>query len=256
VEEVIARLLRGRVLALTGAGIPVASGLPTFTGSGGLYEGLNPYELASPEAFFTKPEIVWRWYISRIQQGLSARPNAAHRALKDLEQIASEVTIITTNVDPLHQIAGSENVYRLHGDILQTACTTCGAVTTFWNAETCDRFSAVTEDDLPTCRCGGLLRPNVVWFGEYPWASAIEAVRQELPRADIVLEVGASGNVTYRFAETAASMGIPTVRINPDAEPYQGIMSINEPAEVALPRLVALAAEQTADTATALPTLD
>jgi NAD-dependent deacetylase len=237
-EAEIAKLLRGRVLVLTGAGVSAASGIQTFRGHGGLYEGLNPYELASPEAFFNEPAKVWRWYLMRIRQSLDARPNPAHTALADLEQAAESVTIVTSNVDNLHQQAGSKNVFRLHGDVLEISCTTCGKVSPL----EVDKYPERVDDDtLPACECGGIGRPNVVWFGEYPWPEAIDAVERELPTASIVLEVGSSGVVSYGFSDFAAAIGKPVVRINPEGGGSPGVDLIQEPAEVALPRLVALA---------------
>ena len=228
----------GRVLALTGAGISVASGLPTFRGSkDSLYYGLNPYDLASPEAFRKHPVTVWNWYLMRVREGMKAKPNAGHLALKELEDTAEQVTIVTSNVDPLHQLAGSKQLYQLHGDILETKCTNCKGVD---DLEMELAKSDIDEERLPRCQCGGLLRPNVVWFGEYPWPEALEAVRREMPQATIVLEIGVSGNVSYGFSEIAVSNDIPVIRINPDGHESRGVSLIKEPAEKALPRLVAL----------------
>jgi NAD-dependent deacetylase len=237
-EEQISALMLGRVLVLTGAGISVASGLPTFRGNEGLYQGLNPYELSSPQAFAKHPVTVWNWYRVRIREGMKAKPNAAHHALKQLEGIAEQVTIITSNVDSLHQLAGSKQVFRLHGDILETLCTNCKGVD---DLEMEFVKNDVTEETLPRCQCDGLLRPNVVWFGEYPSPEALEAVQREMPQADVVLEIGVSGNVSYGFTQIASRTGIPVVRINPDGEKEHGVTLIKEPSEVALPRLVSAA---------------
>jgi NAD-dependent deacetylase len=227
--------LQGRVFAFTGAGISVASGLPTFRGDGGLYEGLNPYELASPEAFAAHPATVWNWYLMRIHQGKGAEPNAAHLALAQIERDARHMTIVTSNVDPLHDRAGSKRVLRLHGDILQTLCSGCGEVKPLDLEDLPERYEA---DSLPTCSCGARVRPNVVWFGERPWPEAFEVVREELPEADLVLEVGQSGVVSYGFTELAVALARPVLRINPDAKPQPGVTLLREPAEVALPRLL------------------
>ncbi len=235
-EPQIARLLKGRALVFSGAGISAASGLPTFRGDGGLYEGLNPYELASPDAFHRHPATVWNWYLMRIRQGIDARPNPAHLALAELEKIAQRLTIVTSNVDPLHERAGSRRVYKLHGDILETRCTNCGWVHPLDLPAMPERCE---DNVLPRCDCGGLLRPNVVWFGEYPNAEAIEAVREELPSADVVLEVGHSGTVSYGFTQLAVSAKIPAVRINPEPTPERGVTLLAEEAETALPRLLA-----------------
>lgn len=230
--ELIERL-RGRVLVLTGAGISVASGIRPFRGDEGLYEGLNPYELASPEAFAKQPVTVWNWYLMRIHQGKAAQPNPAHLALAEMERKAKHLTLITSNVDELHEMAGSQRVFHLHGRIFERLCTRCKTTERINNLP-----EKIDESTLFRCHCGGLLRPNVVWFGEYPWAEAVDAVRAELPKADIVLEVGSSGVVSYGFSEAAASIGIPVVVINPDGGGTPEMMVIEEKAEIALPRLV------------------
>ncbi len=231
-------MLLGRVLVLTGAGISVASGLPTFRGSeDSLYHGLNPYDLASRDAFNRQPVTVWNWYLMRIREGIKAKPNAAHLALKELEEISDAVTIVSSNVDHLHQMAGSKQVYRLHGDILETLCTNCKGVD---DLEMEFIKNDVTAETLPRCQCDGLLRPNVVWFGERPWPEALEAVQREMPKTDIFLEIGVSGTVGYGFTQIAARNEIPVVRINPDGEKEYGVTLIKEPSEIALPRLVSM----------------
>lgn len=203
-----------------------------------MYEGKNAYELASPEGFRMNPVLVWNWYAMRIRAGISAQPNPGHIALKELEVVAEDVTIITSNVDELHERAGSKQVFHLHGRILQTLCTECARVD---DLNVAKLGNPIASDCLPCCDCGGLLRPNVVWFGEYPWRDAIEQVATKLPLADIVLEVGHSGTVSYGFTESAAAMGIPVVRINPEPlPPLANAFDILEGAEEALPRLVEL----------------
>lgn len=231
-------LLRGRVFVHTGAGISVASGIRPFRGNEGLYKGLNPYDLASPEAFFHQPETVWNWYLKRVRDAWDCQPNAAHLALVELERRAEEFTLVTSNVDPLHERAGSQNVHRMHGDIMQTLCTGCGEIAPL-NPEKYPE--EVDESTLPLCeRCGGLLRPNVVWFAERPWSDAMSAIQVGLPRAQILLEIGTSGVVTYNLDHMAYEMGIPVVRINPDPRPDKGVTEINGKAEEILPQLLEL----------------
>jgi len=233
-DNLIARF-RGRVFVLTGAGISVASGIRPFRGDHGLYEGLNPYELASPEAFAERPVTVWNWYLMRIHEGKHARPNPAHKALVGMEREAAMLTVVTSNVDELHEEAGSTRVFHLHGRIFERRCTVCDFL------EQVDPYSLperVDEATLFRCRCGHVLRPNVVWFGEHPWPRAIDAVQFEMPKAHVVLEIGSSGAVSYGFTEAAAAAGIPVVVINPDAEETPGMTVINEKAEDALPRLL------------------
>lgn len=234
-DSSVADKLRGRVLVLTGAGISVASGIAPFRGDGGLYEGLNPYELASPQAFAARPVTVWNWYLMRIHQGLSAKPNPAHTALAELDSLVDALTLVTSNVDELHEQAGSPEVFHLHGRILQFLCSGCRKVTPI---PISDLPEKVDEATIFRCDCGWLLRPNVVWFGEYPWEKAVEAALDGIQRADAVIEVGSSGAVTYGFAEEAAQRGKFVLRINPEPEPHRGIELWTEKAEMALPQLV------------------
>ncbi len=151
------------VAVLTGAGISAESGVPTFRGGGGLWRNFSPEQLATPEAFARDPRLVWEWYDWRRGRVAAAQPNAGHRALAELErraagQGARSFTLITQNVDGLHDRAGSRRIAKLHGDLWQTRCLGCGAEA---------RNEQVPLAELPPpCRCGGLLRPAVVWFGE------------------------------------------------------------------------------------------
>jgi NAD-dependent deacetylase len=238
----IGQLLRGDVLAFTGAGISAASGLPTFRGDGGLYEGLNPYELATQRAFSEHPATVWNWYLGRIHQGKDAVPNEAHLSLVDLEDVARRVTIITSNVDSLHEVAGSSRVFKLHGNLLESKCTRCGRIEPL-NLDTLPR--QIDSEHLFRCPCSGLLRPNVVWFGEMPDNRAVEAAFRGISEADIVLEIGTSGAVSYGFTEMAVEATTCVVRINPDPIPQAGVTIVADPAEEALPALVDLARHTT-----------
>lgn len=208
------------------------SGIPTFRGSGGLYEGRDVSRLATPEGFASDPVLVWNWYAERIRVLRTKKPNAGHHALVELEGIAERVSIITSNVDDLHFMAGSSRVERLHGSILQVKGVESGAVYAVDEGGWPMLFSEV--DELPCCPEGELLRPNVVWFGEYPWEGAFDLLRAELPEASVFLEVGVSGSVGYGFTELAARMGIPIVRVNPEGVGGMGVKVIRESADVAL----------------------
>ena len=148
----------GAILALTGAGISAESGLATFRGPGGLWEGRDPVELATPQAFRGDPETVWRFYAWRRAQAAAAQPNAAHRALAALEASRDSFLLVTQNVDGLHERAGSRNLVRLHGTLWRLRCTAEGTETEDNRADL-GRLA-------PRCACGALLRPGVVWFGE------------------------------------------------------------------------------------------
>ena len=146
------------VAALTGAGISAESGVPIFRGAGGLWRDYKPEDLATPEAFARDPRLVWEWYDWRRQAIQKAQPNAAHRALVQLDKRTPRFTLVTQNVDGLHHLAGSGRILKLHGDIWRMRCTACGAD---WP----DRRAPLPKLP-PHCACGGLARPGVVWFGE------------------------------------------------------------------------------------------
>lgn len=202
------------VAALTGAGISAESGIPTFRGAGGLWREFRAEDLATPEAFARDPRLVWEWYDWR--RGLIARaePNAGHRALVELAGRIERFTLITQNVDGLHDRAGSRDVLKVHGDIWMVRCTACGRQT---------RDDRVPLPELPPrCECGGLLRPGVVWFGEplpdNVWREAERATRQ----AEVFLVIGTAA-VVYPAAglvPLAKAAGAKVVEINLDETPY------------------------------------
>jgi NAD-dependent deacetylase len=205
------------VAALTGAGISAESGIPTFRGPGGLWRNYHPHELATPEAFARDPRLVWEWYDWRRGLIAQAQPNPGHLALVELERrVASgrgSFTLVTQNVDGLHERAGSRNIAKLHGDIWRVRCVDCGRQ---------ERNEQVPLARLPPCcACGGLLRPGVVWFGEMlprdEWRRAVEASQ----RAEIVLVVGTSA-VVYPAAgliEVAQHAGARVAILNAGPTP-------------------------------------
>jgi NAD-dependent deacetylase len=210
----VADLLAGRPLAvLTGAGVSAESGLSTFRGPGGMWEGHDAKELATPEAFARNPQRVWRFYEWRRQQVRKARPNAAHVALARMEKLLPGMSLVTQNVDGLHRVAGSWNVIELHGTILKTRCTGCGA-----------RDAGPDEpfDDLPPrCPCGSLLRPDVVWFGEMLPEGRFEAAAAAAAACAVYLVVGTSSVVSpaSSLAALASRGGAKVFEINPEETP-------------------------------------
>lgn len=208
-------LVSGRPLVvLTGAGISVESGLPTFRGPGGLWEGFRPEELATPQAFAADPERVWRWYAWR--QGLvrEAQPNDGHLALARMERLLPAMTLITQNVDGLHARAGSRNVLALHGSILHTRCAREGT------------RQPVPEGGFPSLpprcgACGALLRPDVVWFGESLDPHVWRAAEKASSDCAVFLVVGTSSVVApaSTLALVAARAGARVFEVNPEATP-------------------------------------
>ncbi|MDO8549872.1 MAG: Sir2 family NAD-dependent protein deacetylase, partial [Ignavibacteria bacterium] len=146
------------VVFFTGAGISAESGIPTFRGKDGIWNKIKPEELASFNAFLKNPELVWGWYNYRKKIIHQSQPIPAHIAIAEAENIFPEVTVITQNIDNLHRRASSKTVFELHGNIERNYCIKCK---TFYNEEL--DFSR----GVPKCKCGGLIRPDVVWFGEY-----------------------------------------------------------------------------------------
>ncbi len=190
----------GHIAVLTGAGISAESGIPTFRGAGGLWRNFRPEELATPEAFGRNPETVWEWYLWRRELIAQAQPNPGHFALARLEERCTHFSLITQNVDGLHDRAGSRRILKVHGDIWVNRCRDCGR-----------EIARLPDDRPPRCGCGGLLRPGIVWFGEAlpqdVWLEAEKAVNS----ARVLLVVGtsaqvypAAGLVPYALANGAA----------------------------------------------------
>ena len=214
----------GSVCVLTGAGVSAESGVPTFRGPGGLWRQFRPEQLATPEAFFRDPLLVWEWYAWRREIISRARPNAAHHALAEMESEAAaggrRFTLLTQNVDGLHQRAGSRNVIRLHGDIWVLRCLDCGGER---------RDTSVPLDPLPPrCDCSGLMRPGVVWFGEALPVEAWDRAARAAASSDLFLIVGTSALV-----EPAASLpflarrnGARLLEINPEPTPVSDLADL------------------------------
>lgn len=206
------------VAVLTGAGASAESGVPTFRGQNGLWRQFRAEDLATPEAFAQDPKLVWEWYDWRRRLISEARPNAGHQALAGIEQRVPSFTLITQNVDDLHERAGSRNVLHVHGSLWTVRCIECGL-------EQVDERVPLPKIP-PRCACGGLLRPGVVWFGEAlpgnVWESAQTAARE----ADIFLVVGTSAVVypAAGLARIAKSTGARVVEINITETPLASIV--------------------------------
>ncbi len=201
------------VCCLTGAGVSAESGVPTFRGQGGFWQGRRAEDLATPQAFQRDPEGVWKFYNYRREKLLDCKPNAGHTAITALEAVFDDWTLITQNVDGLHRQAGSRNIVELHGNIWTTRCTAC--------YQEFDHFG----DKLsrrPACEdCGGLLGPGVVWFGEMLPPDALTAAQDAASRCQAILVVGTSSVVepAASMARWARAHGALVVEINLERTP-------------------------------------
>ncbi|MCG3212099.1 MAG: NAD-dependent protein deacylase Sir2 [Anaerolineae bacterium] len=213
-KELLAELHAARhVTVLTGAGTSAESGVPTFRDAQtGLWAQYDPEELATPEAFQHNPKLVWDWYAWRRQLVARAEPNPGHYALVELEKLVPKFTLITQNVDSLHQRAGSSRVIELHGNISRIICSKERTVIQNWD----------DNNDCPRCPfCNNLLRPDVVWFGETLPPDALMAAYHAAQHCDVFLCIGTSGLVQPAASLPAAAIhnNIMTVEINPDTTP-------------------------------------
>jgi NAD-dependent deacetylase len=237
--ELVAALKRARhVVALTGSGISAESGVPTFRDAQtGLWTKFSPEELATPEAFARDPAFVWSWYRWRRQLVERAQPNAGHAALVELAALVRRFTLVTQNVDGLHQRAGSRDVVEFHGNILRDRCSRgCAQVRAIEPPET-------GGDELPRCACGALLRPDVVWFGEMIPPAALDVASSATRHCDVFLSIGTSSLVfpAAGFAQAAQEGGATVVEVNPAPTPLSDAadFALRAPAGIALPQLVA-----------------
>lgn len=223
------------IVILTGAGISAESGVQTFRGDGGLWEGHRVEDVATPEGFARNPALVHEFYNGRrrkLQDGIE--PNAAHLALARLEaEYPGEVYLITQNIDNLHERAGSRRVWHMHGELLKARCTWCHEV---------HRWECDLKLDTPCPGCGelGWMRPHVVWFGEMPFY--LEEIAGVLAEAAYFLSVGTSGRVypAAGFAQQARMAGARTVEVNLEETEISPVFveSHRGPAGEVLPPLV------------------
>jgi NAD-dependent deacetylase len=222
------------VAVLTGAGISAESGIPTFRGPDGLWKNYKPEELATPEAFARDPRLVWEWYDWRRQAIAKAAPNAAHKALVQVEIQKRGFTLITQNVDGLHDLAGSGKILKLHGDIWRMRCTECGA--NFPNRR------VPLPKIPPHCACGGLARPGVVWFGEPLPEGMMKEAEHAAESAQVLLVIGTSA-VVYPAAGLipfAKPAGAKVIEINTEPTPFSDAVDcvLQGPAGEILPQLL------------------
>jgi NAD-dependent deacetylase len=240
-----ARRLRGaaHVAVFTGAGVSAESGIPTFRDRlTGLWSQFDAQSLATPEAFARDPALVWGWYEWRRARVVAAEPNAAHRAIAQMAALAPRLTLITQNVDDLHERAGSPEVLHLHGRIGAPYCSRCGRQCAVGLPP--PQAAAGARLEPPRCpACGGRVRPGVVWFGESLPAAAWERAAAAARSCDAFLCVGTSSVVEPAAGLTRAAIaaGALTIQVNIDSTPLDGLVSLSlrGPAASVLPDLVA-----------------
>lgn len=229
-----------RVAVLSGAGISAESGVPTFRDDkNGLWARFDPYELSSVQGWEQHPERVWGWYLWRHYLVGQVEPNAGHKALADWQHDA-EVTVITQNVDDLHERAGSSAVHHLHGSLFEFRCAACDLP---YTGPLPQMPEPTLEVAPPVCSCGGLVRPDIVWFGEQlpdePWHHAVQATET----ADVLIVVGTSGLVypAAGLPESALARGTLVIEVNPEPTPLSAsaTVSLRDTASAVLPGLLA-----------------
>ncbi|WP_194411080.1 NAD-dependent deacylase [Microbacterium cremeum] len=208
-----------RIVVLTGAGISAESGVPTFRGADGLWEGHRIEDVATPEAYERNPDTVLAFYDARRRAVEAVAPNAAHRALARLEEaIGGDLLVVTQNVDDLHERAGTRDLVHMHGELRRALCTGCGA-RPGWEGDLIHR---------PPCpECGErMLRPDVVWFGEMPYD--LDCIENAVVACDVFASIGTSGSVypAAGFAALAAAFGARTVELN--LEPSDALVPFDD----------------------------
>ena len=208
-----------RIVVLTGAGISAESGVPTFRGADGLWEGHRIEDVATPEAYEADPDTVLTFYDLRRRALASVSPNAAHRALARLEDaVGDDLLVVTQNVDDLHERAGTRNLVHMHGELRRALCAACGARPE-WEGDLIHR---------PPCpECGErMLRPDVVWFGEMPYD--LDRIEQAVVACDVFVSIGTSGAVypAAGYAALASAFGARTVELN--LEPSDALIPFDD----------------------------
>lgn len=222
------------IVFLTGAGISAESGVPTFRGNEGLWRKFSPAELANFSAFMQNPDLVWEWYEYRRHIVREALPNPGHIAIKNFEEVFPKVTVITQNVDNLHTRAGSSVINELHGNIERNYCIRC--------KKRYDYIVFERSEDSPRCECGGLIRPDVVWFGEELPHDIFKNSENACRSADVFFMIGTSGVVFPAAAlpYTARGEGAYLIEINIESTDLSQIADEHffAPAGVVLPEML------------------
>ncbi|KAL6261918.1 hypothetical protein P5V15_007000 [Pogonomyrmex californicus] len=228
------------ILILTGSGISAESGVPTFRGAGGFWRKYQATSLATPEAFAANPSLVWEFYEYRRQLVSKVKPNKAHEAVAEFQKCkiveGKRVSIVTQNIDSLHQKAGATDVVELHGSLYRTRCTRCGDVAVNNNIPICPALaekgspdpsimsSDIPIEELPRCKikdCEALLRPDIVWFGEQLNPDVLQKAFDIVETCDACLVIGTSAIVypAAMFAPQVAQRNVPVAEFNIEETP-------------------------------------
>jgi NAD-dependent deacetylase len=233
-SETILRLKGAKsIVFFTGAGISAESGISTFRGAGGIWNKLKPEELASMDGFMKNPEMVWEWYKYRKEVIHKTQPNAGHIAIAQFQDIIPEVTVVTQNIDNLHRRAGSKNIFELHGNIEKNYCMKCKK-----------RYDGDIDlsAKVPVCECGGMIRPDIVWFGEYLPEDQFIGSEKAVRNCDVFVAAGTSA-VVYPAAGliyAAKEAGAYIIEINIEETEISAFADISyfEKTGTVLPRLL------------------
>ncbi len=212
---------------LTGSGISSESGIPTFRGKDGLWKNYRPEELATPYAFQKNPVLVWEWYEMRRQVIKNAKPNPAHNSIVEMEEFFENFLLVTQNVDGLHEKAGSKNLIELHGNIWRARCTYCDYK---------EFLNTPIEKIPPACpKCGHLLRPDVLWFGESYDVKILNNVQSFFNKCDVIFVIGSSGQVfvPVYLVKQAQLQGSFIVEVNIERSLYTSFADIFIPEKAA-----------------------
>ena len=223
-----------KIVFVTGAGISQESGIPTFRGKDGHWRKHDPMKLASINAFYDDPKLIWEWYEDRRKNILAARPNVGHFAISKMEKF-KDVVVLTQNIDGLHQRSGSTNVLELHGSIIRIKCTLC---------KFSDNITKNFESLPPKCECGNMLRPDVVWFGETLPQNVWKNAMKEASTCDIMIIAGTSLVVSpaNTLPVYAKQNGATLIEVNPEKTVMSNDMdlSIQATSANALPKILAI----------------
>ena len=234
-EEIIDQIKTAKkIVFVTGAGISQESGIPTFRGKNGLWRKYDPMQLATIDAFYENPKLVWEWYNERRENIFSAKPNPGHKAIAELEKYV-DVYVLTQNIDGLHQRAGSTKVLELHGSIIKIKCTECD-----FNDEIVTKFEKIP----PICKCGSILRPDVVWFGEPLPQDVWQQAMIHAGECDLMIIAGTSlvvspANTLPIYAKQNNAF---LIEINPEKTVMSSDMdySLRNSSSISLPELVTI----------------